>query len=53
MTAEMRKVESSEFGIDGKKTQWLKNVANLSAMPIVPHTKMTSMQSCSRWFQLL
>jgi hypothetical protein len=38
MTVETGKVESSAFGNDGKKTQWLKNVANLSAILIVPQT---------------
>ena len=38
MTVRTGKVGSSVFGNDGEKTYWLKNVANLSAILIVPQT---------------
>ena len=47
----IRNVASSMFGNAGKYTQWLKNVVNFSAMPIVPHTSIICMQSLANSFQ--
>lgn len=50
-TVKIINVASSMFGNDGKYTQWLKNVVNFSAMPIVPHTSIICMQSLAKSFQ--
>ena len=50
-TAKIRNVASSMFGNDGKYTQWLKNVVNFSAMPIVPHISIICMQSVANSLQ--
>lgn len=47
----IRNVASSIFGNDGKYTQWLKNVVNFSAMPIVPDTSIIFVHSLANSLQ--
>ena len=50
-TEKIRNVESSALGKEGKYTQWLKNVTNFSAMPIVPHIRIICKQSFPKSLQ--
>lgn len=48
----MRNIASKIFGKEGKYTYWLNNVMNFKAIPIVPETNITIMQSFSNFLQL-
>jgi hypothetical protein len=50
-TEKIRNVESSTLGKEGKYTQWLKNVMNFSAIPIVPHIRIICRQSLAKSLQ--
>jgi len=48
----MRKIESKMLGNDGKYTYLSNNVMNFRAIPIVPETNITIMQSLNNFLQL-
>ena len=48
----MRNIASKIFGNDGKYTYRLNKVVNFRAIPIVPETNITIMQSFSNFLQL-
>jgi hypothetical protein len=51
-TADIRKIESKMLGKDGKYTYLSNNVMNFKAIPIVPETNITIMQSFNNFLQL-